>query len=145
MKLLLKIFLMLTITSCATQSYHIEELSDYSYKHYEEIQVYVNNLIDNHKDYSVEQKKDLKKVLKKSLDKSREIKIQESKTAQLLLDSLIAENADLAKINKLKKEMTFLYDKKEELFLDTANQIKKIVGIKQTNHVLTMEISPFMQ
>ena len=139
------IILPLLLTSCASNKYHVEELSDYSYKHFEEIQEHVFKIVDNHQEYSTEQKTELKKVLKESLDKNRDLKIKENKYIQLVFDSYLVNKKDMDKIGEYKSKMTDIYEKKEELFLETANKIKSIIGTKETNHVLTMEISPFMQ
>lgn len=145
MKKLLSLLMLIVLTGCASHSNHIDEINDYSYKHYEVIKDHVFNKIDAHKDYNADQKKELKTIIGKAIEKNRELKIEESKTAQYLLDALIAEEANLKTINSLKSKMDNIYDKKSDLFYKTASKIKKVIGIKSTNHVLTMEISPFMQ
>lgn len=145
MKMLLTLLMFILFTGCASHSNHIDEINDYSYKHYEVIKGHVFTKIDDHKDYNSEQKKELKSIIGKAIEKNRELKIEESKTAQYLLDALIAEETNLNTINSLKTKIKGIYDKKSDLFYNTASKIKKVIGIKSTNHVLTMEIAPFMQ
>ena len=145
MKAIYLLLLGVMFASCAQQSQNIEEINEYSFKHHKEIINYVCDMVDNHKDYNDEQKAKLKKVLTESLNQNRDLKVKESKTAQLFLDSLIAEKYSEKRVRSIKKDMHKIYDSKEKLFIRTANEIKEIVGVKSKNHALTEEIVPFMR
>lgn len=145
MKFLKVVSLTLLLSSCAHKSQNIDEINEYSFKHHKEIVSYVCEKIDAHKDYNEEQKKKLKKLLTESMNKNRDLKIRESKTAQLFLDSLIVENYNETRVSSIKEDMHKVYDEKEKLFISTASKIKEIVGVKSKNHSLTEEIVPFMR
>lgn len=145
MKLLIFILMGVFFTSCAHKAQNIEELNDYSFKHNQEIIDYVCNMIDEHKDYNKAQKKQLKTILTSSLNENHNLKVKESKTAQLFLDSLIAEKYSEKRVASIKKDMHKIYEDKEKLFVKTAKEIKSIVGVKPKNHALTEEIVPFMR
>lgn len=147
MKITILTILLMFLTACATKKTSKEismELTDISYKYYDGIKEYGHEIIDNHEEYTADQKNKLKKILDKGLDKNRELKAKESKLSQLLLRSLLAEKTDLKKINALKAKVKKVYDQKYEAFLESANEMKVVLGITPNNERIIDELNRFI-
>ena len=93
---------------------------------YDALKISLHEKIEAHSDYTAEQKFELNKIIDEALKDHKELKIEESKTVQLLMDSLLSENNDLKKINALKKKMANIYDRKTKLLYKTSSKIKKL-------------------
>lgn len=141
MKITLMFILLISLVSCATKIKD-SELEEYEYKKYDALKISLHEKIEAHSDYTTEQKFELNKIIDEALKDHKELKIEESKTVQLLMDSLLSENNDLKKINALKKKMANIYDRKTKLLYKTSSKIKKLLGIRPKNHILNREILP---
>ncbi|MBL7663806.1 MAG: hypothetical protein JNM93_01640 [Bacteriovoracaceae bacterium] len=145
MKIVITTLLAVTILSaCSHQSKYQADIETYEYKHYEEIKSDVFAIIDSHNEYSPETKTALKKVLGEGFDKGRALRIEESQTSQYFLETLLSDEKDGAKLNALKSQMKKVYSKKYDNLVSTANELKKILGIKGNNSILMREVNPYM-
>ena len=141
MKITLMFILLISLVSCATKIKD-SELEEYEYKKYDALKISLHEKIEANSDYTTEQKLELNKIIDEALKDHKELKIEESKTVQLLMDSLLSENNDLKKINALKKKMANIYDRKTKLLYKTSSKIKKLLGIRPKNHISNREILP---
>lgn len=137
----------LVISSCShnlkKDEFH-DELSYYSYEYYEDIKKNVFKIIDAHKEYTTEQKLSLKNTISEGLEKSRNIKIEESKMSQLMLDTMLTEPENTSKIRNLEKQMKDLYNRKYQIFATTAKNLKKTLGIKTEHKIIIREINRYI-
>lgn len=145
MKIIFSLIAVIMFSSCAHKNQFVSDRIDlYDYKNKDLIELKVNEILANHSEFNQETKLKLKEVIFSALEENQKIKVEESKTAQLLLSVTLKDQASYEEISKVKKSMKKLYNDKYAVFERTANQLRKILDIKRENTAFLDEIEPFL-
>ena len=144
--LIVTLTLALSFSACSTSNLKSEkEIQKYPYRTTEEIKQKVSDIVDAHDEFSPEQKTKIKKIVQKGVDVNNELKIKLSKLAQLMLDTLMSKkNPTRGEIGKIKSDMKKIYNLKEKNLVDTAKELKKVIGVSVENKQLSQEIFPYL-
>ena len=145
MKIILSLFAVILFSSCAHQSKYVSEKADsFDYKNHELLKEKVEVILKGHPEFNEDTKVKLKKVIFAALEKNKEIKVKESKIAQLLLTVTLKDKASFDEISKVKKAMKAVYMDKYKVFEKTANDLRDILDIKRQNVAFINEIEPYL-
>lgn len=136
----------LAFSACSTSTLKTEkEFEKYPYRTTEQIKDKVSEIIDGHNEFTADQKSKVKSIIHEGVEKNNELKVKLSKLAQLMLDTLVSQkNPKRSEVNKMKSDMKKIYSLKEKNLINTANELKKVIGVSVDNQRLSQEIFPYL-
>lgn len=143
----LSIFLMVSCTS--TQKNVKSKLEQEKPRNISEIKKDSQSILDAHPELNDEAKKNLKLCIDRTLNEHQKLKDEESKIIQLLLrKSLMADKLtreELREKNILKKNLTQIYRKKSENFLELIKNISEMRRKDSINETVNDDIYLFLR
>ncbi len=136
----------LVLASCSSTNLKTEkEFEKYPYRTTEQIKDKVSDIVDSHDEFNADQKAKVKTIVHDGVERNNELKVKLSKLAQLMLDTLISQKEPKrSEVNKMKSDMKKIYKLKEKNLVNTANELKKVIGVSVDNQRLSQEIFPYL-
>lgn len=137
MKILILSFILF---SCASNKEVIIEAQNLPVKTLAEKKLKVKQILSTHKELEAEQLKKLEKLLIGSLEKLEELRAQESKLIQQIMNKTLVDKGSYEDLVTLRKALKKVYLAKNENFDSMTAAVKRVVGIKPENLSLAEDI-----
>jgi hypothetical protein len=152
MKILFLLLIMLTVSSCSTQKSNRvplqAQINDLEAKTAQEINNHAKVLLEDHPELSESSKVKIKSYLDETMKKHQELKDEESKVVQLLLQNSLSHGkgpVGVEDYKTLKSHLLKIYESKSSNIFELIMQINKMAENREIGDGVKNDVFLFMR